>query len=59
MRRTIYADSEGRYTARSIIPSGYGVPEGPPPMWCSSPSAATASARRIFTTLSLPRATST
>src|SRR5690554_6699691 len=30
MRRTIYADSEGRYTARSIIPSGYGVPEGAP-----------------------------
>ena len=30
MRRTIYADGEGRYTARSIIPSGYGVPEGAP-----------------------------
>lgn len=30
MRRTIYTDSEGRYTARSIIPSGYGVPEGSP-----------------------------
>ncbi len=30
MRRTIYADSEGRYTARSIIPSGYGVPKGSP-----------------------------
>ncbi|MGE6607657.1 catechol 1,2-dioxygenase [Halomonas sp. NPDC076908] len=30
MRRTIYADSDGRYTARSIIPSGYGVPEGAP-----------------------------
>lgn len=30
LRRTIYADSEGRYTARSIIPSGYGVPEGAP-----------------------------
>ncbi|WP_445158642.1 catechol 1,2-dioxygenase [Halomonas sp. E14] len=30
MRRTIYADSEGRYSARSIIPSGYGVPEGAP-----------------------------
>ena len=30
LRRTLYADSEGRYTARSIIPSGYGVPEGAP-----------------------------
>nr|WP_163501786.1 catechol 1,2-dioxygenase [Halomonas socia] len=30
MRRTIYTDSDGRYTARSIIPSGYGVPEGAP-----------------------------
>lgn len=30
MRRSIYTDSEGRYTARSIIPSGYGVPEGAP-----------------------------
>ncbi|RUR34854.1 catechol 1,2-dioxygenase [Vreelandella nanhaiensis] len=30
LRRTIYTDSEGRYTARSIIPSGYGVPEGAP-----------------------------
>ena len=30
LRRTIYADSDGRYTARSIIPSGYGVPEGAP-----------------------------
>ncbi|MFC3282026.1 catechol 1,2-dioxygenase [Litchfieldella rifensis] len=28
LRRTIITDSEGRYTARSIIPSGYGVPEG-------------------------------
>lgn len=28
LRRTIVTDSEGRYTARSIIPSGYGVPEG-------------------------------
>ncbi|TDX27663.1 catechol 1,2-dioxygenase [Modicisalibacter xianhensis] len=30
LRRTIYTDAEGRYTARSIIPSGYGVPEGAP-----------------------------
>lgn len=30
LRRTIITDSEGRYTARSIIPSGYGVPEGAP-----------------------------
>ncbi|MGM0784427.1 MAG: catechol 1,2-dioxygenase [Pseudomonadota bacterium] len=30
LRRTIVTDSEGRYTARSIIPSGYGVPEGAP-----------------------------
>ncbi|MFG6667839.1 catechol 1,2-dioxygenase [Halomonas sp. HNIBRBA4712] len=30
LRRTIYTDGEGRYTARSIIPSGYGVPEGAP-----------------------------
>ncbi|MGM1054205.1 MAG: dioxygenase, partial [Pseudomonadota bacterium] len=30
LRRTLYADSDGRYTARSIIPSGYGVPEGAP-----------------------------
>ncbi|CAM3531630.1 catechol 1,2-dioxygenase [Halomonas casei] len=30
LRRTIYADSDGRYTARSIIPSGYGVPAGGP-----------------------------
>lgn len=30
LRRTILTDSEGRYTARSIIPSGYGVPEGAP-----------------------------
>ncbi|WP_104204400.1 catechol 1,2-dioxygenase [Billgrantia saliphila] len=28
LRRTIVTDAEGRYTARSIIPSGYGVPEG-------------------------------
>ncbi|KFF49581.1 catechol 1,2-dioxygenase [Gammaproteobacteria bacterium MFB021] len=30
LRRTIYTDSDGRYIARSIIPSGYGVPEGAP-----------------------------
>ncbi|WP_431025148.1 catechol 1,2-dioxygenase [Halomonas sp. H5] len=30
LRRTIYTDSDGRYTALSIIPSGYGVPEGAP-----------------------------
>lgn len=30
LRRTIYADSEGRYRARSVIPSGYGVPDGSP-----------------------------
>ncbi|MBB3331372.1 catechol 1,2-dioxygenase [Halomonas campaniensis] len=30
LRRTIVTDAEGRYTARSIIPSGYGVPEGAP-----------------------------
>ncbi|MCM2972424.1 catechol 1,2-dioxygenase [Larsenimonas suaedae] len=30
LRRTIYTDSDGRYTAHSIIPSGYGVPEGAP-----------------------------
>ena len=30
LRRTIYTDSDGRYTAQSIIPSGYGVPEGAP-----------------------------
>ncbi|WP_254275893.1 catechol 1,2-dioxygenase [Halomonas sp. 3H] len=30
LRRTIFTDAEGRYTARSIIPSGYGVPEGAP-----------------------------
>ncbi|MCX2523336.1 catechol 1,2-dioxygenase [Larsenimonas rhizosphaerae] len=30
LRRTIYTGSDGRYTARSIIPSGYGVPEGAP-----------------------------
>ncbi|QTF92173.1 catechol 1,2-dioxygenase [Halomonas sp. BM-2019] len=30
LRRTITADSDGRYRARSIIPSGYGVPEGSP-----------------------------
>ncbi|MCE8026214.1 MULTISPECIES: catechol 1,2-dioxygenase [Halomonadaceae] len=30
LRRTIIADAEGRYRARSIIPSGYGVPAGSP-----------------------------
>ena len=30
LRRTIIADAEGRYRARSVIPSGYGVPEGAP-----------------------------
>ncbi|WP_431025450.1 catechol 1,2-dioxygenase [Halomonas sp. H5] len=30
LRRTILADAEGRYHARSIIPSGYGVPPGGP-----------------------------
>ncbi|MGQ4878108.1 catechol 1,2-dioxygenase [Billgrantia sp. LNSP4103-1] len=30
LRRTILADAEGRYRARSIIPSGYGVPAGSP-----------------------------
>lgn len=30
LRRTIMADAEGRYRARSIIPSGYGVPAGSP-----------------------------
>ncbi|WP_346064033.1 dioxygenase, partial [Halomonas salifodinae] len=30
LRRTIVTDAEGRYIARSIIPSGYGVPEGAP-----------------------------
>lgn len=30
LRRTILTDGEGRYRARSIIPSGYGVPEGSP-----------------------------
>ncbi|WP_111415027.1 catechol 1,2-dioxygenase [Billgrantia lactosivorans] len=30
LRRTIVTDAQGRYAARSIIPSGYGVPEGAP-----------------------------
>lgn len=30
LRRTIVTDAEGRYTAQSIIPSGYGVPDGAP-----------------------------
>ncbi|MBB3139768.1 catechol 1,2-dioxygenase [Halomonas organivorans] len=30
LRRTILTDAEGRYRARSIIPSGYGVPDGSP-----------------------------
>lgn len=30
LRRTIIADDQGYYRARSIIPSGYGVPEGAP-----------------------------
>ncbi|QOR40325.1 catechol 1,2-dioxygenase [Billgrantia diversa] len=30
LRRTILADAEGHYRARSIIPSGYGVPAGSP-----------------------------
>ncbi|PMR69555.1 catechol 1,2-dioxygenase [Halomonas heilongjiangensis] len=30
LRRTILADADGRYSARSIIPSGYGVPKGSP-----------------------------
>lgn len=30
LRRTIITDGEGRYRARSIIPSGYGVPAGSP-----------------------------
>ena len=30
LRHSIFTDDEGRYSARSIIPSGYGVPEGAP-----------------------------
>jgi catechol 1,2-dioxygenase len=30
LRRTIIADADGRYSAHSIIPSGYGVPQGSP-----------------------------
>ncbi|MGY0561207.1 catechol 1,2-dioxygenase [Luteimonas sp. A277] len=30
MRRTIIADDQGRYSYRSIVPSGYGVPPGSP-----------------------------
>lgn len=30
LRRTIIADNDGRYSALSVIPSGYGVPEGAP-----------------------------
>lgn len=30
LRRTIIADGQGRYRARSIIPSGYGCPPGSP-----------------------------
>ncbi|MDO5605570.1 MAG: catechol 1,2-dioxygenase [Paracoccus sp. (in: a-proteobacteria)] len=30
MRRTIIADENGQYRARSILPSGYGVPPGSP-----------------------------
>ncbi|PXY00206.1 catechol 1,2-dioxygenase [Halomonas sp. LBP4] len=30
LRRTIHADAEGRYSARSIIPSGYGCPPDSP-----------------------------
>ncbi len=30
LRRTIYTDAEGRYRARSIIPSGYGCPPDSP-----------------------------
>lgn len=30
MRRTIYADENGRYRFQSILPSGYGVPPGSP-----------------------------
>ncbi|CAM1649552.1 catechol 1,2-dioxygenase [Bartonella apis] len=30
VRRTIYTDENGQYKARSILPSGYGVPAGSP-----------------------------
>ncbi|PSJ23076.1 catechol 1,2-dioxygenase [Halomonas sp. ND22Bw] len=30
LRRSIITDAEGRYAVRSIVPSGYGVPEGAP-----------------------------
>ncbi|WP_151719806.1 catechol 1,2-dioxygenase [Gemmobacter serpentinus] len=30
MRRTIFADDQGRYKFQSILPSGYGVPPGSP-----------------------------
>lgn len=30
LRRTILTDEQGRYRVRSVIPSGYGVPEGSP-----------------------------
>jgi catechol 1,2-dioxygenase len=49
LRRRIVTDAEGRYRARSIVPSGYGCdPQGRPrSAWTCS--AATASARRTST----------
>lgn len=52
LRRRIRTDADGRYRARSIVPSGYGCPATARPRNCSTASAATASGRRTSTSSS-------
>lgn len=52
LRRRIRTDADGRYRARSIVPSGYGCPSDGPTRNCSTASAATASGRRTSTSSS-------
>ena len=53
-RRRRRTDADGRYRARSIVPSGYGCPSDGRPRNCSTASAATASGRRTSTFVSAP-----
>jgi catechol 1,2-dioxygenase len=54
LRRRIRTGADGRYSVRSIMPSGYGCPPDGPPRNCWTSWVATATVRRIHFFVSAP-----
>ena len=55
LRRRVETDAEGHYRFRSFLPPGYAIPPSGPVAELFAALAATATARRTSTSLSLPR----